>query len=100
MLKAKGKVIDPGTQLDLSGDVNLVVGVAGQSSHVDQMLKSCQLSVPVAAESLLVAKMSGQAGRQVLVAGRDPRGTAYALLEIAEEIRSANDTESVFSTIN
>lgn len=98
-LKATGNVIHSGTQVDPSCDVNLVIGIPGQSSQVDRILKSYQLSVPDAAESLLVAKISGKEGRQVLIAGCDPRGTAYALLEIAEEIRSAHDTDSVFSVI-
>ncbi|MEW4564836.1 hypothetical protein AB1K70_20010 [Bremerella sp. JC770] len=98
-LKEKGNVIHSGSQIDTSCDVNLVIGVPGQSQQVDQILQRYQLSVASTPESLLVAKLSENDVRQVLVAGCDPRGTAYALLEIAQSIRSASDTDTVLATI-
>lgn len=64
-----------------------------------QVLTDQQLSVPDAAESLLVAKFPDPAGKRVLIAGRDPRGTAYALLEISEAIRLSPPASPVYDTI-
>ncbi|UUO04866.1 hypothetical protein M4951_15885 [Blastopirellula sp. J2-11] len=98
-LQNKCAAVDIGFKVEPSADVNLIIGIPGQSRLVDQLLSEQQLSVPEEAESLLVAKIWNATRPQVLIAGRDPRGAAYALLEIAESIRLAKELDSVCDAI-
>jgi len=68
-------------------EVALVVGVAGESSGVDRLLGEEGIVLPREAESLCIHRMREK--RVTLIAGRDPRGLSYALLEAARAIELA-----------
>ncbi len=69
----------------------LVIGIAGKSHAVDRLLDMCKIVLPSPRESLCVAKVSGQPGETILIAGRDARGLSYALLDVARAIELADD---------
>jgi hypothetical protein len=63
----------------------IVVGIAGQSSEIDRLLNIEQVKLPDAPESLAVRKFS-PGHKSLLVCGRDARGLAYALRDVARSI--------------
>jgi hypothetical protein len=74
--------------VDPTAQLNLVLGVCGQSSQLDALVAEHKLQVPEADESLLVARVAENPATLV-VAGRDERGLAYAVYELADAIRLA-----------
>ncbi len=68
-----------------------VVGIAGQSAIVDRLLEKCPQVLPELPESLLVHRDTDVSPQRVLIAGRDARGMAYALLDIARQIELASE---------
>jgi len=67
----------------------LVIGIAGESEPVDGCLSEHELTVPEQPESLLIARVTDGDVETILLAGRDARGLAYAVLDAAEAIRTA-----------
>ncbi len=90
-LQAKGKE---------SAKTEIIVGIAGQSPAVDNLLAQNKLSVPEPAESLLVKRLPTKSGQQLLVAGRDERGLAYALLEAARAVRLSTAADPLSDVID
>ncbi len=71
-------------------NTRLVIGIAGQSPSVDQLLEQNKIGVPRQSESLCVAKVLSKAGTTIVIAGRDDRGLSYALLDVARVIEMAD----------
>lgn len=65
----------------------LIVGVAGESSAVDRALDEERITLPREAESLCIRRVRDK--RMTIIAGRDPRGVTFALLEAARAIALA-----------
>jgi hypothetical protein len=86
---------------DLSDTQNLkfVIGIPGENPVLDSLLTEHQRSVPEQPESLLIAKISLQSQNLVLIAGRDDRGTAYAILEVAAALRTAPQGADIWNRI-
>ena len=80
--------------------ITVLVGIAGQAGEMDELLKQSRLSVPDAAESLLITRVKGKSPVTLVLAGRDERGVVYALHEAAQAIRLAPKGSSPFSTLN
>ena len=87
-LKQRGYNLEQDAGIDTSARMNLVIGVAGRSQTLDQLMARHNLEIPSAAESLRVARLADES--TVLITGRDPRGLAYAVYEVAESIRLAS----------
>ncbi|WP_437228591.1 hypothetical protein SH661x_000982 [Planctomicrobium sp. SH661] len=91
----KAALEEKGIQVHVESDLcdppslAFLVGIPGEAPWVDRALSEQLLSVPEAPESLLISRIERDIQDRFLVAGRDPRGTAYALYEIAEAIRTA-----------
>ena len=60
---------------------SVIVGIAGASAFVDSLLREKQIDLPPGAESLCIRRVADN--RCVVIAGRDARGLAYALMEAA-----------------
>ena len=78
----------PGTQF------RFVIGIAGQSRLVDRLLGEHKIRLPTESESLCVQRLPSKTGETILVAGRDPRGLSYALLDLARAIELTRDKTS------
>ena len=74
-----------------------IIGVAGESRSVDRMLGEERLTLPREAESLCIRRVRDK--RVTLIAGRDPRGLAYALLEAARAIELAPEGTDVLAAL-
>lgn len=86
-LQARGFSVARRAQLHGDGSPAAVVGLAGQSSGVDRLLEAHRIDLPREAESLCLRKLPQEGGQPVLlVAGRDPRGLAYALADAARAV--------------
>jgi len=70
----------------------IVVGIAAQSPEADHLLSIEQVKLPDAAESLAVRKF-GPGHKSLLVCGRDARGLAYALRDVARSIELTPSVE-------
>ncbi len=79
--------------------VKIVAGLAGRNGELDRLLKENALSVPSAAESLLIKKVQGKEGLTLLLAGRDERGLVFALREAAAGIEAAGKGADPLSAI-
>ncbi len=75
------------TELPESGS-SLVIGCAGQSPLVDKLRAENQVALAEQPESLAIRKLSQQPPRW-LITGRDARGLAYAIREVARAIALA-----------
>ncbi|QDS87505.1 hypothetical protein EC9_16840 [Rosistilla ulvae] len=98
-LVQSGRTIREGELQEASWDVNFVIGSPGEHQALDRMLDQYQLSVADEAESLLIAKRGHDSGCDVLLVGRDVRGTAYAVLEVAQTIASGEDDKPLSQLI-
>jgi hypothetical protein len=67
----------------------IVVGVAGSSPLVDQLIGSGRAELPKGAESLCIRWITADGRSLLVVAGRDSRGLSYALLEVARAVELA-----------
>jgi len=68
-----------------------IVAASGGNRIAKQILESHSLLIPDSAESLVLVK-SNLAGRNVLLAcGSDVRGLVYAVLELADRVRHADE---------
>ena len=65
----------------------LVIGIAGASPLVDELLQTEKIQMAASPEALCIRPLAG--GQRVLLAASDARGLSYALLEIAEAVGSA-----------
>jgi len=63
----------------------IVVGIAGQFPETDRILTTEQVKLPGPSESLTVRKF-GPGHNSLFVCGRDARGLAYALRDVARSI--------------
>lgn len=68
----------------------VTIGVVGESAAVDGLLQDWGKTVPEGPESLLIAWGSVAGNRELLIAGRDDRGLAYALHEAADAVAATD----------
>jgi len=70
-------------------DMAFVVGLPKDSASLRKLMDRYSLTLPEAAESLLVKKLLDRSPPVVLIAGHDQRGLMYALLDLARSIELA-----------
>ena len=85
--------------VDLATSNNIIIGLINHSDSVDNLIATHRLVVPEPAESLLIARIPGNGNQMFLVTGRDTRGLAYAVYEVAEAIRLAPQGSDPLSAI-
>lgn len=78
-----------GTELSAEADVNFVIGDVSCSKSFLDYLNANGLVVPESSESLLIKKLD--AGRTVVIAGRDSRGLMYGIYEVADAVKFSTD---------
>lgn len=87
-LKERGLAAEDKRVIPESGPTAFVIGTA-IDQPVSQTLARHKLSLPEKAESLLIATVPDHAPPLIVVAGRDDRGLAYALYEVARGIETS-----------
>ena len=100
-LRGKGS---PATETDsfrkAEGDLVVVAGLAAGNGEAARLAAELQWSPGAAPESLLVRKVSRAGKTVLLVAGSDPRGLMYALLDTADRIGWAAAADQPFSEVH
>jgi len=81
------------------GDILIVAGLSTVSGAASELLKSSNLTMPEAPESLLTQNMSCNGKRTLLVCGSDDRGLMYALLDVADRIGWSDDPVNPLSEV-
>ena len=77
-----------------AGGDAVVAGLASGRGPAAALLKELNLAAPTAAESLLVQRVDWRGQKVWLVAGADDRGLMYALLDAADRVGWARDTQA------
>ena len=85
-LQRRNEKIERKTSVSKGPHHHIVVGIAGRSPHVDQMLAENSTVLPKPSESLCVSKFVIDTESIVVIAGRDVRGLIYALLDVTRAI--------------
>jgi len=91
-LKARGIPVSRSTNAEDPNRRALRIDVAGADSANGQLLLSeAKVSIPDEPEALGLVVIDGAGKRGLLACGRDARGLAYALTELADRVRNAPD---------
>lgn len=78
-------------------NLEIVVGIAGQSKAVDALLASEKIALPESPESLAVKRVGAM---KLLIAGRDARGLAFALRDTARAISSSATADGWLAVVH
>lgn len=83
----KDRGVETARQAQIRDDrTSFVVGIAGKSKLVDDLIAREKIELPTAAESFVVRAAPAGKASVMLIAGRDARGLSYALLDAARTI--------------
>lgn len=94
-LRSCGYIPEDHREIPNNADSVLVVGTT-DDELVTSTLAAYKLTIPDEDESLLIAALPGHSPPLAVIAGRDDRGLAYALYEVARAIETAPpDTEFI-----
>ncbi|HTL58850.1 MAG TPA: hypothetical protein VL361_24395 [Candidatus Limnocylindrales bacterium] len=89
-----------GSVRETKGQLIVVAGIVGSASgEATKLLAEKNVSAPKDPESLLIRRFNRGGKTVVLIAGADPRGLMYGLLEVAERVGWATSTNNPFSEV-
>ena len=94
-LRAKGIKPEP----TATGDIVIAATVAGQTGPAAEIHKTLGAKMPSGAETLRIKKAVWKGRETLLVSGADDRGLMYALLDVADRIGWAKDTNRPLSEV-
>ncbi len=99
-LRTRGASVEEVATLDqATGSHVLVAGLASAPGDTARLLDELAIAVSSGPESLLVRRFNRDRRTIVLVAGSDPRGLMYALLDMAERVGWAESSPQPFSEV-
>lgn len=99
-LRAKGAAIEEAASLQgMTGAQVLVAGLPSLPGPAAELLADLRLPPPTGADGLLIRRCSRDGNSILLVAGADPRGLMYALLDVADRVAWASSPEQPFSEV-
>ncbi len=87
-LAARGLKFERLKTVPEKGPSAIVVGQRGHSMNVDRLLEKHQVGLSKEPESLCVQRLQSGTRHLLLIAGADPRGLSYALLDVARTVET------------
>jgi hypothetical protein len=82
------------------GQIVIVAGIPSASGPAAERAKALGLTVPAAAESLVIRKTDWKGKPLLLLTGSDDRGLMYSLLEVADRIGWAAEASNPLSEVH
>lgn len=100
VLQQKGVVVEQaGSLKQTTGKHLVVIGLTSGMSEAAKLITEFRLVPGKEPESLLIRKLRHEGKDALLVAGSDPRGLMYALLDVADRTSWAQSAEQPFSEV-
>ncbi len=99
-LAQKGAALTEATSMQkAAGDTMVVAGLTAGAGEAARLMTELKLTPGSGPESLLIRKINRDGKEVLLVAGTDPRGLMYALLDVADRVGWAKSPEQPFSEV-